>query len=132
MRVKHGKVRHKSKKRLFKLAKGNYGGRSKLYRTVKETLLRAGAFAFRDRRVKKREFRALWITRITAACRERGLRYSVFIHGLRLAGIDLNRKSLSQLAIHQPAVFDEIVAVVKELTKDVTVKKPRVGHEAVR
>lgn len=65
-------------------------------------------------RTRKREFRALWITRITAACRERGVRYSTFIHGLKLAGIELNRKSLSELAIHSPAVFDEIVAVAKE------------------
>ena len=122
MRVSSGKTRHKSKKRLFKAAKGNFGGRSKLYRTAKETLLRAGVYAFRDRRVKKREFRALWITRLTAACRERGIRYSTFIHGLKLAGIELNRKSLSELAIHNPAVFDEIVEVVRSVTGHVTQK----------
>jgi large subunit ribosomal protein L20 len=125
MRVKSGKVRHQGKKRLFKEAKGNYGGRSRLYRTVKETLVRAGAYAFRDRRMKKREFRSLWITRLTAACRERGMRYSTFIYGLKLAEIDLNRKSLSELAINHPAIFDEIFAIVKEKTKDVTVKQPR-------
>lgn len=117
MRVSSGKTRHKGKKRLFKAVKGNFGGRSKLYRTAKETLLRAGAYAFRDRRVKKREFRSLWITRITAACRERGLNYSTFVHGLKLAGIDLNRKSLSEIAIHSPSVFDEIVALVRSVTK---------------
>lgn len=125
MRVSSGKTRHKAKKRLFKEAKGNYGGRSKLYRTAKETLLRAGVYAFRDRRVKKREFRALWITRVTAACRERGIRYSTFIYGLKLAGINLNRKSLSELAIHNPAVFDEIVAIVRSLTGHVCEKKAR-------
>ncbi|MEW4528847.1 50S ribosomal protein L20 [Maioricimonas sp. JC845] len=114
MRVRYGKARHRSKKRLFKEARGNQGGRSKLLRTVKETVVRSRAFAYRDRRTRKREFRALWITRITAACRERGVRYSTFIHGLKLAGIELNRKSLSELAIHSPAVFDEIVAVAKE------------------
>lgn len=123
MRVKSGKVRHKAKKRLFKAAKGNVGGRKRLYRTVKETMLRAGAYAFRDRRAKKREFRALWITRVTAACRERGLRYSTFIHGLKLAGIDLNRKMLSEIAIHEPAVFDEIVEVVRSVTGHATTKK---------
>lgn len=114
MRVRYGKARRRSKKRLFKEAKGNQGGRSKLLRTVKETIVRSRAFAYRDRRTRKREFRALWITRITAACRERGIRYSTFIHGLKLAGIELNRKTLSELAIHNPAVFDEIVALANE------------------
>ncbi|MEZ6039183.1 MAG: 50S ribosomal protein L20 [Planctomycetaceae bacterium] len=114
MRVRLGKARRRSKKRLFKEARGNVGGRSKLLRTVKETIIRSRAFATRDRRVKKREFRALWITRLTAACRERGMSYSEFIHGLTLANIGLNRKSLSELAIASPAVFDEIVAAVRE------------------
>ena len=107
----------------MKSARGNFGGRSKLYRTVKETVVRAGAYAFRDRRVKKREFRALWITRITAACRERGLRYSTFLHGLKLANIDLNRKSLSELAIHNPAVFDELVELARSLTSHIPQKQ---------
>jgi large subunit ribosomal protein L20 len=107
----------------MKAAKGNYGGRSKLYRSAKETLLRGGVYAFRDRRVKKREFRALWITRITAACKERGIRYSTFICGLTRAGVTLNRKSLSELAIHNPGVFDELVAVAREQTKDIPAKK---------
>ncbi len=89
------------------------GGRSKLLRTVKETLVRARAFATRDRRLKKRSFRALWITRLTAACRERGLSYSEFIHGLSLANVSLNRKTLSELAISNPEIFDEIVAVAR-------------------
>ena len=113
MRVTLGKARRRSKKRLFKEAKGNVGGRSKLLRTVKETILRSRAFATRDRRVRKREFRALWITRITAACRERGMSYSQFIHGLQLANIELDRKSLSDIAAMNPAIFDEIMAVVK-------------------
>lgn len=113
MRVTIGAARRRKKKRLFKEAKGNYGGRSKLLRTVKETILRSRAFAFRDRRVKKREMRALWITRITAACRARGLNYSAFIDGLTKAGIGLNRKSLSELAIHNPTVFDELVALAQ-------------------
>jgi large subunit ribosomal protein L20 len=109
MRVRLGKARHRSKKRLFKEARGNFGGRSKLLRTVKETVIRSRAYATRDRRVRKREFRALWITRITAAARERGLSYSAFMHGLKLASVELNRKQLSELAIHNPEVFTEIV-----------------------
>ena len=114
MRIKSGKARLRSKKRLFREAKGNRGGRSKLLRTVKETIIRSRVYATRDRKVRKRDFRRLWITRLNAACRERGLQYSAFIHGLSLAGITLNRKSLSELAINEPNVFDEIFAVVKE------------------
>ncbi|MCA9080274.1 MAG: 50S ribosomal protein L20 [Planctomycetaceae bacterium] len=108
MRVKYGKARRKKKNRLFREAKGNYGGRSKLWRTVQETILRSRAYAFRDRRARKRTFRALWITRITAACMSRELRYSQFMYGLKKAGIEVNRKMLSEIAIHNPAVFDEI------------------------
>lgn len=113
MRVKYGKARHKAKKRLFREARGNFGGRSKLLRTVKETIIRSRAYGYRDRKVRKRDFRALWITRINAACRERGIRYSEFIHALKKANIELNRKTLSELAIFHPAVFDEIVAAAK-------------------
>lgn len=113
MRVSSGKARHKSKKRLFKEARGNRGGRSKLLRTVKETVVRSRAYAYRDRRNKKREFRALWITRVKAACMQRNIRYSQFIYGLKLAGCELNRKMLSEIAIHHPEVFDEIVDMAK-------------------
>jgi large subunit ribosomal protein L20 len=98
---------------LFRKAKGYRGGRRNLLRTVKENLLRAGAFAFRDRRTRRRDFRKLWIIRINAATRERGLRYSEFISGLKKAGIELDRRSLSEMAIHDPAAFDQIVAEVK-------------------
>ena len=108
MRVRIGSARNKKKKRLFKEARGFRGGRSKLLRTMKESVIRARAYAYRDRKTKKRVFRRLWITRLSAACRSRGLRYSVFIHGLKNAGIDLDRKTLSELAIHDPAVFDEV------------------------
>lgn len=114
MRTTKGAARNKAKKRLFKKAKGYRGGRSKLLRTVKETLIRAEAFAYRDRRVKKREFRKLWIIRISAACRQRDLRYSEFINGLHKAGIELDRKQLSELAIHDPAGFDQICDQVKQ------------------
>ena len=111
-RVRKGSARRKAKKRLFKEARGNRGGRGKLLRTVKETVVRSRAYAFRDRRNRKRDFRRLWITRLNAACRQRGVRYSLFIRQLADAGVELNRKSLSELAISDPQVFDEIVAAV--------------------
>src|SRR3954451_8879911 len=113
MRATKGAARNKAKKRLFRAVEGFVGGRRRLLRTAKETLLRAGVFAFRDRRAKKRAFRKLFITRLSAAAEMRGLRYSRFIHGLHLTGIGLDRKSLSELAIHDPEVFDAIVARVR-------------------
>ena len=113
MRTTKGAARNKAKRRLFKKVKGFRGGRGGLLRTAKETLVRAGVYAFRDRRVRKREFRKLWIIRINAACRERGLRYSEFIHGLDKANLGLDRKSLSEMAIHDPTGFDAIVERVK-------------------
>jgi large subunit ribosomal protein L20 len=89
------------------------GGRRRLLRSAKETLLRAGMFAFRDRRARKREFRKLFIIRLSAAAEMRGLRYSRLIHGLKLAKIELDRKSLSELAIHDPQTFDAIVTLVR-------------------
>jgi large subunit ribosomal protein L20 len=114
MRTIKGDARRKAKRRLFGKAKGFRGGRGKLLRTVKETLLRSGRFAFRDRRARKRQFRRLWIIRLNAAARERGLRYSEFVHGLDKAGIELDRKSLSELAIRDPAAFDRVVEQVKQ------------------
>ncbi len=113
MRTTKGAARRQSKKRLFKRAKGFVSGRGTLTRTVKETLLRAGVYAYRDRRVRKRDFRKLWIVRINAAVRMRGLRYSEFIHGLNVAQIQLDRKTLSEMAIHDPAAFDTVCEKVK-------------------
>lgn len=114
MRASKGAARNWKKKRIFKRAKGFVGGRRRLLRSAKETLLRAGVFAFRDRRTKKREFRKLWIVRLSAAAEMRGLRYSRLIHGLRLANIGLDRKSLSELAIFDPEAFDRIITLVRE------------------
>src|SRR5215510_5048114 len=114
MRTTKGAARNKSKKRLFKKTKGFRGGRGNMLRTAKETLVRAGVYAFRDRRNRKREFRKLWIIRINAACRERGLRYSEFIHALSAANIGLDRKTLSEMAIQDPAGFDAIVERAKQ------------------
>jgi large subunit ribosomal protein L20 len=113
MRTKKGSARTRAKRRLFKKTKGYRGGRSNLLRTAKETLVRSGAYAFRDRRRKKRDFRRLWITRISAAARQRGLRYSEFINGLSRSGIELNRKILSEMAIHDSAAFDAVVEQVR-------------------
>ncbi len=110
MRTVKGAARTKAKRRLFRKAKGYRGGRNNLLRTVKETVLRAEVYAFRDRRVRKRDFRRLWIVRINAAVRERGIRYSEFINGLKKAGIELDRRMLSEVAIHDADGFDLIVA----------------------
>jgi large subunit ribosomal protein L20 len=115
MRTTKGAARNQAKKRLFKKVKGYRGGRRKLLRTAKETLIRAGVFAYRDRKVRKREFRKLWIIRIGAACRQRGLRYSEFIHALDKAGIELDRKMLAEMAVNDPAGFDSVVEQVKDV-----------------
>ena len=114
MRTIKGSARTRAKRRLYRKAKGYRGGRGNLLRSVKETLVRAGVYAFRDRRVRKREIRKLWILRINAAVRQRGLRYSEFIHGLNKAGVQLDRKTLSELAISDPSAFDAVVNQVKE------------------
>jgi large subunit ribosomal protein L20 len=113
MRTTKGAARHQAKKRLFRRAKGYVGGRHRLYRTMKETLVRAGTYAYRDRRRRKRDFRRLWIIRISAAVAMHDLRYSQFIHGLQKAGIELDRKQLSELAINDPAAFGKVVDEVK-------------------
>lgn len=114
MRISYSVARHKAHKRLFREAKGRFGGRKNLLRTVKEQVVRSRCVAYRDRRNRKRDFRALWIIRLKAAAELHGLRYSQFIHGLDLANIALNRKTLSELAIHEPQVFAEVAAAVKD------------------
>ncbi len=114
MRTTKGSARNRAKNRLFKKTKGYVGGRGTLLRTAKETLVRAGVYAFRDRRVRKREFRKLWIIRINAAARERGLRYSELVNGLKMAHIELDRKMLSEMAVHDPAAFDAVVEKARE------------------
>jgi len=112
-RAKGGsKTRHRRKK-VLKQAKGYVGGRHRLYRTAAETVLRAGAFAYRDRRQKKRRARSLWIVRINAACRQAGLSYSTFMAGLRKAGVLLDRKVLAELAVADPAAFARLAETAK-------------------
>jgi len=112
-RVRKGAARRQSKNRWFKQAKGNRGARSRCWRRVKETVIRAGVFATRHRKLVKRDYRKLWIVRINAACRMRGISYSQFINGLKLQNIDLNRKMMSEIAIADPATFDAIVEQAK-------------------
>ena len=108
-RVRKGAARTKARRRTLRKARGYYGTKSRHKQQAKVALMRAGRFAFRDRRTRKRDYRRLWITRITAACRMRGTRYSVFMNGLQRAGILLNRKMLSQIAIEDPSTFDGLV-----------------------
>merc|ERR1739841_236818 len=108
VRVTYGPPRHQKKVRWFKQAKGYRGGRSKLWRTVRESVVRAWAYSYRDRRQRKRQFRRLWIVRINAAARMRGVNYSRFIAGLKKSGIELNRKQLAHIAVYDPAAFDQL------------------------
>ncbi|MDQ7014212.1 MAG: 50S ribosomal protein L20 [Planctomycetota bacterium] len=110
-RARIGAARTRKRTRILREARGYYG-RTKNHRYLaRNAVRRAGTNAFRDRRARKRDFRRLWITRITAACRMRGSRYSQFINGAKMAGIDLNRKMLSQIAIEDPALFDKLVEI---------------------
>ena len=113
-RVKRGKTAHKRRKKVLKQTKGFKWGRKSKYKAAKEALLHAQSYAFRDRRVKKREFRKLWQIQINAACKKQGLSYSKFIHGLKENKIEIDRKILSELAKKQPEIFKKIVKTVKE------------------
>lgn len=110
-RARKGAARNQSRRRILRAARGYWGTKSRHKQQAKVALWRAGSYAYRDRRARRRDFRRLWITRITAACRMRGTRYSRFINGLQRAGVALNRKMLSQIAIEDPATFDELVAL---------------------
>jgi large subunit ribosomal protein L20 len=112
-RAKGGPKTRQRRKKVLKKAKGYFGGRRKLFRTAKETVLRAGAFAYRDRRRKKRLARSLWIVRINAACRELGVSYSVFMNGLKKAGVLLDRKILAELAMNDPGAFAKLAEKAK-------------------
>jgi large subunit ribosomal protein L20 len=112
-RVKRGVVAKARHKKILNKAKGYYGARSKIYRVAKQAVIKAGQYAYRDRRVRKREFRALWITRINAAARLNGLSYSRFINGLSKAGIEVDRKILADLAVHDSGAFSELAEQAK-------------------
>lgn len=112
-RVKGALMTRKRRKKILKLAKGYYGAKSKLFRTAKEAVMKSGQYAYIGRRQKKRDFRRLWITRISAACRMNGISYSVFMNGLKKAGVTLNRKMLSEVAIADEAAFKALVEKAK-------------------
>jgi len=116
-RVKGGTVSKTRRRKVLKQAKGYFGSKHRLYKTAQEQVFHSGAYAYRDRRQKKRDFRKLWITRINAACRENGVSYSKFMNGLAIAGVEINRKMLSELAIDNPKAFTDLVHVSNEALK---------------
>ncbi len=116
-RVKGGTVSKTRRRKVLKQAKGYFGSKHRLYKTAQEQVFHSGAYAYRDRRQKKRDFRKLWITRINAACRENDISYSKFMNGLSIAGVEINRKMLSELAIDNPASFSDLVKISKDALK---------------
>jgi len=113
-RVKGGTVARARRKKVLKEAKGYFGSKHRLYKTAHEQVMHSGQYAYRDRRTNKRNFRKLWITRINAACRENEISYSKFINGLAKAGIEINRKMLSEIAIDNPKSFADLVVIAKD------------------
>jgi len=112
-RVKRGVQAHKRHKKVLEQAKGYYGARSKVYRVAKQAVIKAGQYAYRDRRQRKRQFRSLWIQRINAAARMNELSYSKFIHGMDLAGIEVDRKMLADIAVHDMPAFNQLADKAK-------------------
>ena len=112
-RVKRGVIARRKHKSVLKKAKGYYGARSRVFRVAKQAVIKAGQYAYMDRRVKKRTFRALWIVRINAAARAHGLSYSAFMNGLNKANIDIDRKVLAHMALHEPETFSNIAEQAK-------------------
>lgn len=113
-RVKGGTISRARHKKVMKQAKGYFGSKHRLYRTAHEQVMHSGKYAYRDRKQKKRDFRKLWITRINAACRQNDISYSKFINGLNIAGVTINRKMLSEIAIDNPQTFTELVSIAKD------------------
>ncbi len=113
-RIKAGKATHKRHKKILKLAKGYFGAKSKRYRMANQAVMKSMQYAYIGRKLKKRDFRKLWITRINAAARINGMSYSRLISGLKLAGVNINRKMLADLAVNDPGAFSELVALAKE------------------
>ncbi|MHC4955029.1 MAG: 50S ribosomal protein L20 [Planctomycetota bacterium] len=114
MRIKPGVAKHRRLKRILKEVKGYRGARGRRIKLAKEAILRAGSNAYRDRRLRKREFRSLWITRLNAAARDRGINYSQFVRGLKTAGIEVNRKELARVAYEDGPAFDRFVELAKQ------------------
>ena len=138
-RVKNGVTTKKRHKKILKQAKGYFGSKHRLYKSAKEQLMHTGAYAYRDRKQNKRNFRKLWITRINAACRINDISYSKFINGLNKAGLEINRKMLAEIAINDMVVFKELVEVAKtgnvkenkEQKKEVTKNKEKENYDSL-
>jgi len=128
-RVKGGTTARARRKKVLKEASGYFGSKHRLFKTAKEQLLHSGVYAYRDRRQKKRDFRKLWITRINAACRENEISYSKFINGLAKAGLEVNRKMLSEVAIDNPTAFSGMVVIAKEALEGKEYKPAKVVLE---
>ena len=131
-RSKGGIVTRRRHKKILKLAKGYFGSKHALYKTAKAQVMKSLSYAYRDRRNKKRDFRKLWITRINAACRQNEMSYSRFINGLSKAGIDINRKMLSEIAIDDPKAFASLVKVSKDALAGKTIKEVKVETKEVK
>ena len=116
-RVKGAMATRKRRKKVLKLAKGYFGGKSRLFKTAKQAVMKSGNYAYIGRKQKKRDFRRLWITRISAACKANGMNYSTFMNGLKKAGVELNRKMLSEIAISDPAAFTALTETAKSALK---------------
>lgn len=114
MRIKNGVHAIKKRNKILKKAKGYYAGKSKLFKTAKEQVMKSGNYAYVGRRLKKRDMRTLWIARINAGCRQNGISYSVFMHGLKTANIDLNRKVLADMAVNDAASFTKLVETARQ------------------
>src|SRR5687767_9291453 len=123
-RVKRGTNRTQRRKKILELAKGYRGTKSKLYRQARESVQRGLKFAYTGRKLKKRDFRSLWIVRIGAAARENGLNYSQLMHGLKLAGVELDRKALADLAVHEPAAFAALAGSAKQAIEQQPAAQP--------
>ena len=131
-RVKGGTIHRARRKKIMKRAKGYFGSKHRLYKTAKEQVMHSLKYAYRDRRQKKRDFRKLWITRINAACRMNDISYSKFINGLEKAGIEINRKMLSEIAIDDPHTFTALVTAAKNALEGKTVKEEKVVKKEVK
>ena len=116
-RIKGAMMTRKRRKKTLKVAKGYFGSKSKHFKMAKQQVMKSGNYAFAGRKMKKREFRNLWITRINAACRAEGMNYSSFMNGLKKAGVELNRKMLSEMAIHDPKSFSALIETAKNAVK---------------
>ena len=113
-RVKGAMMTRKRRNKVLKLAKGYWGAKSKHFKMANEQVMKSLSYAYTGRKLKKRDFRSLWITRISAACKMNGMNYSTFMHGLKVAGIEINRKMLSEMAISNPAAFTQLIEIAKK------------------